>query len=80
MISRSCRNSIGLPGPARTCAWNCRAAGRIMPAPWYAPTDAGWRPRLTEAWNRSRGEEAEAELAAYSPAGFTRGHFFRGVE
>ena len=32
------------------------------------------------AWTRSRGEEAEAGLAEYSPAGFTRGHFFRGVE
>jgi putative protease len=31
-------------------------------------------------WTRSRGEEAEAALAGFSPAGFTRGHFFRGVE
>lgn len=31
-------------------------------------------------WTRRMGEEEEAGLARFSPAGFTRGHFFRGVE
>ncbi|MGQ9779351.1 MAG: DUF3656 domain-containing U32 family peptidase [Bacillota bacterium] len=31
-------------------------------------------------WTRRRGEEEEAALARFSPAGFTRGHFFRGIE
>ncbi|MGE5529753.1 MAG: DUF3656 domain-containing U32 family peptidase [Patescibacteria group bacterium] len=31
-------------------------------------------------WTKKMGEEAEEELASFSPAGFTRGHYFRGVE
>ncbi|MGE5550210.1 MAG: DUF3656 domain-containing U32 family peptidase [Bacteroidota bacterium] len=40
----------------------------------------GLRALADNAWTRAQGEEAEASLAAFSPAGFTRGHFFRGVE
>ena len=32
------------------------------------------------AWSRGDGEKAEAALKRYSPEGFTRGHYFRGVE
>lgn len=41
---------------------------------------SGLRSLAGGTWTRAQGERDEAKLAGFSPAGFTRGHFFRGVE